>query len=115
VVVVEINQLVGEAIECEPHFVKAVSQLLIDVVQLAAARGRVTGNELEISPADFLVELQVGRTAPTPVLPRASKTSTAEEYLPWGALICAPWTMCRTATNISRAMAMPSSRACSLL
>src|SRR5580765_4012401 len=48
-----------------------------------------------------------------PFPPNASSTSAAEEYLPSGALICAPCTSPRTATNISRATATPSARAAS--
>src|SRR5712672_2644077 len=46
-------------------------------------------------------------------VPSTSKTSTADEYRPCGALICAPCTMLRTANSISRAMATPSARALS--
>src|ERR1035441_9752956 len=46
-------------------------------------------------------------------VPSASNTSTAQEYLPNGAAICAPCTMWRTAASMSRAMATPSARAAS--
>ena len=78
-VVVEIEEVVGKVIEREAHLVKAIGQFLENIGQFAAARGRVRGDELEIGPADFFVELQVGRAPPAAVLGVFVKDSAHEE------------------------------------
>ncbi len=78
-IVVEVEQLVRKTIEREAHVVEAIGQFLEDVVELAAARGRVRSDKLEIGPADFLVELQVGRAPPAAVLGVFVKDSANEK------------------------------------
>ena len=78
-IVIETDQFVRKPIEREAHFMKAVGQFFEDIVQFAAARGRVPSHELEIGPTDFLVEVQVGRTAPTKVLGVFMKNSAHEK------------------------------------
>ena len=80
-VVVEIEQLVGEPIEREPHFAKTIRQLFIDIVQFAAARGRVRSDELIIGPPDLLVKFQVGRAAPAAMLGVLVKNSAEKKRI----------------------------------
>ena len=62
-VFIEIEQLIGEPVQREPHFAETVGQLFINIAQLAAARGGVRGHELIIGPPDLLVKGEVGRAA----------------------------------------------------
>src|SRR5262245_42776792 len=91
------------------------------------SRGEPSVETEDLDPGDLIVEqtlesaleiehYEAVTTRPvtfSPLPPKASSTSAAEEYRPSGALIWAPWTWPRTATNISRATATPSARAAS--
>ena len=50
-------------VEREPDLVETIGQFLENIVERAALRGRVRGDELVIGAADFFVELEVGRAA----------------------------------------------------
>ena len=78
-IVVEIDQFVRKPVEREAHIVKPVRQLLVDVVQIAAARGRVRSDELKIGPPDFLIKLQVWGAAPAAMLGVLVKDSAHEK------------------------------------
>ena len=64
-VIIEVEQLLGEPVEREPHLVETVGQLFIDAAQFAPARRRVRRDELIIRPPDLLVEGEIGRAALT--------------------------------------------------
>jgi hypothetical protein len=65
---IEVEQLIGEPIECEPHFPEAVGELAINIAQLATARGGVRSHELIICSPDLLVKGEIGRAAQAPTL-----------------------------------------------
>ena len=81
--IIEIEQAaIGQASsKRETHVAKAVGQFLINIVQFAAARGGVGGDELIIGPPDLLVELQVGRAAQAAALRVLVKNSADEERI----------------------------------
>src|SRR4051794_12597578 len=80
-VVVEIEQLVGEAVKRGPNVVKPGRQFLVNIIQLAAPGRGMGSDKLEIGPPDFFIELEVGRPAPAAALGVLMENTTDEERI----------------------------------
>ena len=58
-VFIQIQQLIGKLVQCEPDLSKSICQSFEHVIQFAAASHHMRGNKLIVRPADLLVKVDV--------------------------------------------------------